>query len=389
MSFLSAFTQTEKTASVAGLTLSRSDMTKKAYSIPVVGSFEGDAFIECLPECFVRLSSVKVSYLSSCGVIAVQWAGRPSSPLSSMRVGSLTSIPDEGVATFLTFPGLRATPVIVLKVAKEKRFNGAISQEYRNLVRASQLVAESGFASVPKPLGLLAVDECKILVESFLEGKPFAGDIRENGGWLHRRRTSTELDLVARWISVFGSPSPSGAALSWAYVDDLVKRFTQRFVATAYEETYLKRLVEAVGDASLSLAPTHGDFAACNLLRGDGKIGVLDWTFFKEAAPPLTDLAVFVQSRPAPGTAPWFPNPDERAREENSPGTWYRALLDRSVRKISTAWQMAPCLLPVLWGVSLLYLATMDWSAAGQRDHISEAFRVALGKLVDSRRALT
>ncbi len=299
----------------------------------------------------------------------------PPAQLSFMRVGFLFSAEGEGVATFLCFCRSKRKPVCAIKVAKAPRFSKHVEQEYNNLLRARELLDDASWASVPAPLELLEVDGCKALVESFLDGTTFLRRIRPRGGWLHQRRVARELKLVVDWVSFIRCSSGGDRLMSGEYTGDLAEKYERHSEPSSEEKQFLASIIDGADRLQMPLAPVHGDFVACNLLRMGDRIGAFDWCFFGEHAPPLTDFVMFTLSRPATGQESWFPERVIAPERERCSGNWYEVQLRRSLEKICRNWRVELSVVPVLWGVSLLYMATFDWSLVGQRPYMTELFR--------------
>ena len=296
--------------------------------------------------------------------------------LSFLRIGAASSVCGEGAATFLCFANGGRRPSLVVKLAKEPRFSPGIRQEYANLDKARELLSHARFVNLPVALGLFEVDGCAVLLESFLEGRSFLIDVAPNGGYFHRRRIAREMELAVQWVSELGQRSPSRTEpVSADYIAELSAAFRSLYPTTETEDHLLGRLEAAVAAARLPMLPSHGDFYGGNLLYDHGRVGIYDWTFFRDRDVPLADLVSFVVFQNVLGMEEtWSPEICVAATSRNS-SFWYEMLLKECILRACDGLAIERALLCTAWGLALLAGAVRDRSVFGHRPHIGWEYR--------------
>ena len=319
---------------------------------------------------------------------------QPMGRLSFMRIGSPRLVPGEGTAAFLCFNGSWPDPILVVKAAKEPRFSESIRAEHANLGKAKAMLGGVGFVRIPDALDLFEVDGCAVLLESFLSGRTFLGNVDVRDGFLIRRRVRRGMDLSARWAAEAGRITLAGApTVSAEGVREIANRFRATFNATEAERRYLAAIVESVEDLRLPLLPAHGDFFAGNLLYDRGRLGVCDWSSFQERTVPLLDFVTFTTARSLVGMkGPWFAERCVVTGPLRGRTGWYETLLMQSARRACEGLGIPSASLPTIWGLALLAAAVMDRSALGSRPAVAEGFRnhfAQLAALVEKRKHAT
>lgn len=303
-----------------------------------------------------------------------------------MRIGSCASVDNEGAATFLCFAGSKFAPEFVVKIAKASAFSEGIRSEFANVKRAGQIYAAADYVCIPTAVDLFDIDNCAVLVESFLNGRHFEPSIRTTVSRRYQSRVASEVELVVKWSLQFLGPyTPGPETVSHACVKSLTEEFSKQFTPSSQEARLLSHLQEVIPSLELPLAPTHGDFAACNLLKVGRQLGVLDWSFFSEKTVPLVDFVMFAVSRRLSDNNQWCPGCSVALNRNPQSAHWYELLLRDSIETLADHLGLDHKLIPELWALALLAMIAADWSSLGERPKTIEAIRLHFAELAQLR----
>lgn len=221
--------------------------------------------------------------------------------LSGFRYGfSARGIYQTNKVVFHLFPPQSDRAGIIIRMARHPGINYRLENEYRalTLVRDRKLVDPS---TVPAPLFLAHHEECAILAQVAVRGRP----VRQAG------LAKIDSEIVRRatdWLTSLATASAQHSA-DWpetvsATMLDLLHACGEVYGFSEEQLQFLQRQIDALAGfgSRLPFVFQHGDTALDNLLVSErGELIFVDWEFALPCGVPLWDFFQFFKS-----LALWF-----------------------------------------------------------------------------------
>jgi len=241
-----------------------------------------------------------------------------SGPFRLLMTGPLGDSPEKAMLLFL-FKGQTDRPHAVAKVARVTEAERLVEHEHRFLTRVRSALPEDWKASVPRPLGLERIEGRLVFVQSCLPGRHLEEDVPASASLKERSGMDAMLNQIAEWWITFrratANPAEGDRTKGGSKIPDVIEAFIKAFEPGPEECRFLDHY--STGAASLlgagaALGGQHGDFCNLNVIVNQGRIGVIDWAFGREARPPWTDLYTFAT------TFYWIPDRGSRPSVEDA-----------------------------------------------------------------------
>jgi hypothetical protein len=179
-----------------------------------------------------------------------------------------------------------AEPVGVVKIPKAAALVGRTENEQACMRDLRARLDASLAAAIPEPLGLVGLSNTVAACERYVAGRSVAARAMDSS--LPLREKSADLELAMSWLAQFHRATETGRATvreSWdewlaGYIDTY-----DREIGDSASAPLLRRLRSArdsLGDLRIATATVHRDFAAWNVVLGDGGLAVVDWEGARE-----------------------------------------------------------------------------------------------------------
>jgi aminoglycoside phosphotransferase (APT) family kinase protein len=191
-------------------------------------------------------------------------------------------------------------PEIVVKIARDPRFDGRIAQDYEAITLVHGLPGHD--RHVPRPLFAGEHRGRVVAAVEAVRGLPFPQVAAERDGAFARS--------VVRWLGELAAQTarPADPVELVEPLGDVVERVNELFPLTGRESTLLRRHVDALATSTdpLPVVVQHGNVADWNLIvRPNGDVVFLDWEFAEPDGLPLWDLFFFMRFQDWPLVTGW------------------------------------------------------------------------------------
>lgn len=269
---------------------------------------------------------------------------------------------EQGKTVHLLFRRRDRQPFAVAKFTQNETYRESIVREFEQLRWMRQHASVDFNRTLPRPLWLGEIGGRTVYLESACPGQSLAWILSSRPLWF-RRKVRQTFDLVVTWLQTFYRELPRHPVTltpqEWQHllIEPLI-RFGQQFELSTTEARLLQRLEQkiiALGDQTMPLVPSHGDFGGGAILIQNRQIAVIDWEFFRPQHLPLFDLFKLlihpgVAARPSPH---WGLLDQFRALLELP---WYAELARRLVLNLCAELKLMPELVGILFPIFLINL---------------------------------
>jgi hypothetical protein len=198
----------------------------------------------------------------------------------------------------LPFAGAAVSPTVVIKVPRLATLNDWTEREQATLRRLRKSLGVEGSRSLPDPLGSASWRGLSVARESYVPGRSLAS---VDASW-RRSHSARVYDLrsATEWLAEFHAlvrpeEAQSGAAPEPIDLGRLLVAYEKQFPGSASDHRlFAASLAEASahGGIQMPIVWQHLDFGPWNVIRGQGRLHVLDWENARPG-PALADLIYF------------------------------------------------------------------------------------------------
>jgi phosphotransferase family enzyme len=207
--------------------------------------------------------------------------------------------------TMLLF-GADGAPRLVAKLARRADGERALEDEHDALASLWSDTSRTVTAELPRPLALRRVAGRQALFATVVNGTAMTAGYYTPG---HVRRpglVARDFALAGAWLDRFQRETRGGtAALGPAAFGEWIGPTAHRYRAEVGWDEWesrlftdrLPRLCDKLSGVRVPVVAVHGDYAAGNILLGDGRVcGVVDWELGRPAGLPFSDVFKFAAS---------------------------------------------------------------------------------------------
>jgi hypothetical protein len=200
----------------------------------------------------------------------------------------------------LLFGASDPDPEIVVKIARDPRFDGRITQDYEAIELVHGLPGHE--RHVPHPVFAGLHRGRTVAAVEAVRGVPFQRAAAEHNSALPRS--------VVRWLAGLAAQTarPADRLELVEPLAGVVDRVDELFPLTARESTLLHRHVDALAASAegIPIVVQHGNVADWNLIvRPNGDVVFLDWEFAEPDGLPLWDVFFFMRFQDWPLVTGW------------------------------------------------------------------------------------